>query len=128
MSTHFLDPNDVPRECPDCDGETLIPRDTGPSFAIYKCRRCMCPHCDGAGTIIDGERHGGTPNHIQCPTCEGRGGTGRLGNPDGARVEVFQWGEGFGQWFYHCIGAVDSEGPYSTEAAALEAARKEQGK
>lgn len=110
MATFYIDPSDVPRECPGC-------------------HECSWPFLPGGSSC---------------------NGSGRLGNPDGARVEVFYGfktmkgaivpAAGYPDihalseqstaqgWYAGWQGIVRAGGPYPTEAAALEAARKEQGK
>lgn len=104
MSLHYLDPEREPRECPKCLGTGYAP--------------CCGPRDRERGDLW------------ACTECCG---TGRLG-VEGAEPDILTM-QGCGGWVYSLDtnqaahpggGTLSVTGPFPTEAAALEAARKTQ--
>lgn len=99
MSIHYLNPDDEPRECERCKG------------AGYKNDRLI---------VLDDLES----------LCNGCGGTGRLGNVDGPRIFTSRSPDfaddhpmESGWYFGPDVEVGPVFGPYSTESAALDAAR-----
>ncbi len=102
MSLHYLNPDDEPRECPGCDGWGRV--ETNSSFGARR-----------------------YDPHSKMRDCNDCNGTGRLG-VEGALPDV-EIAEQRGEWKWALVADGDLctwFGPFPTETAALEAARKSQ--
>lgn len=99
MSLHYIDPNDAPRECPNCNhGECWRDVDYGGDHST---------------------------EHWECGSCNG---TGRLGR-EGAEPEIevyfsMKGSENDGYYARTVDGRHIGSGPHPTKASALAAARK----